>query len=96
MREQVRPGGPESGERGSGAGPGGEVRVCLGSEPLPPLFVKKAVAALFAKVCMGMSARFGRLPRANICLRIHDILLDTPVLKTAARPQQRTGCLKPI
>lgn len=66
------------------------------AEPLPPLFVKKAVAALFAEVCMGMSARFGRLPRANICVRIHDILLDTPVLKTAARPRRRTGCLKPI
>lgn len=54
------------------------------TEPLPQLFVKKAVAALFAKVCTGMSARFSRLPPANICARIRDILLDTPLLKTEA------------
>lgn len=57
--QQVWPDGSESSERRRGPWPGGEVRVRLRlhpsvQEPLPQVFVKKAVAALFAKVCAGI------------------------------------------
>lgn len=62
------------------------------AEPLPEVFVKKAVAALFAKVCMKMSAH---LQKANICLHVQDILLDTPLLYQH-RDLQYLECLKPL
>lgn len=66
------------------------------TDPLPQLFVKKAVAALFAKVCMEMSARISPLRRANICVNINDILLDTPLLKTEERRTAAYGIIKPV
>lgn len=65
------------------------------TEPLPELFVKKAVAALFAQVCLKTAARSCRLQKANICVHMQDILLDTPFL-SQERDVQCTECVKSL
>lgn len=93
VRKQMWPRGSASGERGSSARPGREVRVCWdSSHTTSPSTVCQGGSG--GVVCMGMSARFRRLPRANICVHIHDILLDTPSLKTEERRAAAYGIVE--
>lgn len=78
VRKQMWPGGSESSKRRRSSRPGRDVRVCLDSSAQN--LSLNCLARRQWLHCLPKSAWFCRLQKANICVHVQDVLLDTPLL----------------